>query len=975
MDLTNYKPTAISTLKNKFGSARYDPTMLIKAEIETVQEITEGKALLVDATNPMVMLMEMAAVLSANCIQENQVLLRKQYPSLAMNEEDIYLHMSDEDYLNRFASPATGRFVFGLQVQDMMRQMVFDPIEKAYKLIIPRDSTIVVDGVTFTLLYPIVIRRYENGAVQVSYDPSIKNPVFNLKNTIIDYTIRRGASLEDWIFFNLTAEQVQITPQYFVIDKTYNFQKEIILIDQFYYARAFYKNENTLGAWVEVLTTHTDQVFDVTKPTVVFKVLDGSLIVQVPVIYLTTGVLSGELRIDVYTTKGSISLNLQNYRQDAFEVTLKAIDEVRDLNAYTEAMSGVSFYAYSFDTVTGGKNQLDFEALRERVIYNSVGPQNLPITNIQLTAEAENNGFEIVKNVDVLTNRVFLGTRKLPIPSNEKLITPANIGIVTFASKLDDIKDHYNVTHNLERLTIHSKTIWLNQNSQLSLVGKADIDALYAMTQTAMVSKINTSQYFYTPFYYVLDASGEEFEVRAYALDQPYAKDLNFIRQNQTLQLFVNTATYELSKTSSGFILRIVTRSGNYYRQMDNNQVGIQLAFNPKGETTYAYINGEIESVNDEGERVYKFEIKTNHDLDGNNLLCITNSTVQGITEYKAWIDLETTFKLIHHTSSVTQNFIADETDQIVGKFMLVDGTVGNSLEELTLHFGDTLNNLWRRSRSYKTDRIYRTHQVDVPLLYEKDIFDIDPITGSIFTFNNEGDITYLYKHRQGDPVLDEEGIPILKYKAGDVMLDENGDPLFDVNLSTGREFDLLVVDGRYLFANDIATVQYRREIEETLVSWITDDITELQSRLLEQTRIFFYPKTTLGVIQVYTENGGEDYLSAEQAFTISLYVKYAIYNDPEIRETLRNATVRLLDTYIGQQTINMTEIFGELRELYGESVSAFQIQGLGGDRNYQFVRVASEKNKLCLQKQLVIQADKSMIVEDAVTVEFKLVS
>ena len=206
-------------------------------------------------------------------------------------------------------------------------------------------------------------------------------------------------------------------------------------------------------------------------------------------------------------------------------------------------------------------------------------------------------------------------------------------------------------------------------------------------------------------------------------------------------------------------------------------------------------------------------------------------------------------------------------------------------------------------------------------------------------------------------------------------MLDENGDPLFDVNLSTGREFDLLVVDGRYLFANDIATVQYRREIEETLVSWITDDITELQSRLLEQTRIFFYPKTTLGVIQVYTENGGEDYLSAEQAFTISLYVKYAIYNDPEIRETLRNATVRLLDTYIGQQTINMTEIFGELRELYGESVSAFQIQGLGGDRNYQFVRVASEKNKLCLQKQLVIQADKSMIVEDAVTVEFKLVS
>lgn len=30
-----------------------------------------------------------------------------------------------------------------------------------------------------------------------------------------------------------------------------------------------------------------------------------------------------------------------------------------------------------------------------------------------------------------------------------------------------------------------------------------------------MVSKINASQYLYTPYYYVLDASAHEFEVRA----------------------------------------------------------------------------------------------------------------------------------------------------------------------------------------------------------------------------------------------------------------------------------------------------------------------------------------------------------------------------------------------------------------------------------------------------------------------------
>lgn len=974
MELLDYIPTPISAVKDRFAEAKRDPTMMVKATLETVEEITKGKGMLVDASNPAVMLLEFAAIESASCTQESLALLRKQYPFLAMNEEDLYLHMSDEDFLNRFATPPSpGKFLIAIEMNSLINSAVYDETENARKAIIPRDTTIEVDGVCFTLLYPIVIRYYENGTLKISYDPSITNPVYTLKNTILDPVIRQGSSLERWIFFELSAPQVKVESSYFMIDKTYNFRQEIAISDHFYYARVFYKNEQTQGSWLEIGTTHTDQVFDIMKPTAVLKIGTGQVVVEVPVIYTTTGALSGELRVDVYTTKGALSMNLRNYRPDAFVVTMKAIDEKRDLNPYTQAMETISFNAQSLEMVTGGSNPINFESLREQVIYNAVGPQNIPITNVQLEARGEMDGFEIVKNIDILTNRIFLATRRLPAPSQAKLITAANIGMVTYGTDTSDLMSHYKTIVNGHRITIRSKAIWLNQNSRLSLVKRSDLDALQAMGQTAMVSKINTEQYFYTPFYYVLDAEGDEFEIRSYALDQPYAKDQNFVRQNETLQLSVNTGEYQLKKVDSGYELRIKTRSDAYYLQMEDSQVGAQLAFHPKNETAYAYINGVQESVSETTGRVFRFDIKTNHDVDSQNLICITNATVQGITDYKAYIDLETVFEILHYTTSIVEQYRPDETDQLLGKFMLPAGVAGNTHERLTLHLGDALKNLWRRSRSYMTDKIYRRHTVDVPRLYTEDVFDKDPVTGSIFTVVDD-EVIYRYLHRAGDPMLTVDGEVVYQYREGDVVLDEHGMPVIDIFATTGREMDLLVVDGRYLFSDDAATASYRDEIETTLVGWITNNVAELQQNLLDRSMIFFYPKTTLGVIQVLTENNGQDYLSAEQSFTVDLYVPYAIYNDLSIRETLRLSTVATLDQAIGKQVINMTQVRESLKKLYGESVTAFNITGLGGDRNYQHIEVASEQNKLCLKKQLVVQPVKSMIVEDAVVVSFKVI-
>ena len=969
MDYSNYTTTPVSKVASDMELFKRDPTALTQSALETVESILNGEATLMSPGSPFIMLMEMACVTSANAVRENLVLLRRQYPMLSITSDEIYHHMADEDYLGRFSVPAELEVVLAIQVQGLINGMVRDESENAWKAILPRDTSITVDGITFMPLYPIVLRRYDNGILQINYDSTYLNPVMPLRDSIITPEIRTTVSGDEWVFLKIKTTQVKLEPHYFTVDKTYRFKKSVVMEDQFHHARVYFRNDASNRAWVEMRTTHSEQTFDARHPTAVLKVDNSTVTVEIPVVYLTSGLLSGEVRMDVYTSKGEIHVNMADYRPEQYTVALTAIDAERDSSVYTLAMADVSYYAYSLDSVNDGKNGMDFNTLRKNVIYNADGPQNLPITNVQLSASGTKNNFEIVKNVDMLTNRVYLATRKLPQPKNSSLITSASIGIVTMTSTLESLKLNHRVIDNGHRVTIKSKSLFESINGQLKLLSQSEQDALQAMGPSSMVTHVNNRHYLYSPFYCVLDNTEGTFEQRVYSLDQPLAKDLNILRQNHTLQLFVNTGSYELKKTNDGYSLKVLTRSSNHYIALQDNEVGVQLAYYPHHETTLAYINGVLESKNANGERLYRFDIQSSHDFNVENSMEITNSEVQGVVSYKGWVELEKQVYLIHHTTSISTNYRADETDGLLGKFLLPSGSVGNTLERLTLHFGDSLDLLWSRARSFLTDPVYQTHSVDIPLLYTETQYGKDPVTGSIFDSN----MNYIVKAYAGDQVMDEDGNPVYKHRVGDVVLNEQGQPVISASSVTGREFDLLVVDGRYLFANDLVYTDYRTEIDKLLTTWITKNVQEHQNDLLEITKIYFYPRTTIGLTRVYTENHGSVFIPSEQAFTVELHVQKDIFENLDIRKTLRRTTIQILDAAVSESSINMTAVKDTLRKAYGASVDAFEVTGLGGSENYQLVTVSSNEYRLCLKKKLEIAPDRSYVVTDDVNVEFKL--
>jgi len=222
---------------------------------------------------------------------------------------------------------------------------------------------------------------------------------------------------------------------------------------------------------------------------------------------------------------------------------------------------------------------------------------------------------------------------------------------------------------------------------------------------------------------------------------------------------------------------------------------------------------------------------------------------------------------------------------------------------------------------------------------------------------------------------LDDNGEQVYKHRKGDIVLDNNNNPLIETSVTTNREIDLLLVDGKYYFATDSAFKDYRNEMAGILDTWITQDITEIQNTLLEQSKIYFYPKTTIGKVKIITEDQGEDYINAEQSLTIDLYVNAKVYNDVNVRLSLSNNTIKLLDAYISNLIVNTTVITQALKTMYGDSVLTVDMTGIGDAKNYRIITLASEHNRLCLKKILEIQQDNTLIIKEDVTINFHKVS
>lgn len=964
----------LTTWLNSFDQLAANPGDIQTLALQQVEESYSGIADLGDPTNPVISLLEASSVHTAGALNAYNTYTRRMYGNMSQSMADLYVHMSDVDYLNRFAIPSSATFVLLYNTEELLASMVPTGINGISEVIIPRYTNITINEITFTMQYPILIRQMAHGGLQIVYDNDVISPLQTLSSNLVTWqpvSLSSDQGPMNFIMLSIPMQQMSITSYIAKVNYSAGLTQTYAYTDQFYYCRAYSINDQ--GVATEIRTTHTSQNFNPTKPTLLLRDLGGTLQVSLPQIYLSNQAVGGEIRVDIYTTKGDLELSLAQYPPQSFVVTYNGASQA-DTPFVAPLTSFKTYTLYSIDTTSGGSNGLTFNELRDQVLENNFGPPVPPITPTQLSSVIRNLGYQSVVNVDDVTDRIVLATKALPAPSDETTQSGAGMSIETLVASFDDLTSLSSFVNNGSRGTILPSMAYTLTNGLLAPVTDTALAALNALPAETRVEAINSTMYLYSPFHYVLDTASNKFAIRPYYLDNPLIKVIQFVMQNETVGMSVATDEKELVRTASGYRLRLTCASSSEWKQLPDNRVFCQLAFTPSGEHTYAYLNGTQIGLTTAGERIFEFDLSTNYDIDEDDNLLLTTFQMFNDTVRPHATPLTTDFDIFWIAQGVSDtSTTTTQIDVDLGTSLLPSNCLGIDRERLTVSLGSPLPNLWHRSRSVAGSGTYQTYSTDVAAVYDVNVYETDPNSGLAVITNNNGTIEFTLLHAAGSPVLDSNNNPVIAHHAGDRVLDATGNPILVSQGSVEHQMDLLMVEGVYYFANSPAATSYKATLAPQIATWITKELASVVPQLLDNTELFFYPQAVLGSVKVLAQNGAAMTIPAPQTFVVTFYLDSAGYADVSLQAPLQKTATQILTMALTQPQVTMTRITSTMAASVSGDVVAFDIVGLGGDRALTTVTVLNNADRLSIRKVAVVEPDGTVGVQDGVTCAFRL--
>lgn len=957
------------TWLDRIDAVRYNPSAIMRTSLDAIESVLNGTATLGDSTNPFVLALETSAVNAAACMIDSASNTRKQYASMATTPEELYLHMSDVDYADRFATPARATMSVMMSKEEAIARAVPTGVDQTRKLVIPRHTQFTVNNVNFTMQYPIEIRVMGHGGLQIVYNNDSLSPLETLSSNLVDWEILNYRGVE-FITLRIPVAQFTITSFKATGNQASSFVKRWTFTDQFYYARAYYADDQ--GRWHEMITTHTDQVFDPLKPTALLHVFENQVRMTVPQIYQTTGLVGSEFRLDVYTTKGPIEMVLSDYPNNEFSARWVDLEN-SDGGIYSAPLSAFNYLILmSDDTVAGGSNALSFEELRERTMGNSNGPQDIPITNAQMSHRLKRLGYDMVRNVDNITNRQFLATRALSAPTDGSVSSGMACTIQTLTSSMRELAQMPTVIDNGDRITLMPSTLYRIEGGIVEVVPQTTVDSIMALPIDVRARRINDGQYLYSPFHYVLDRTLSRFEHRPYHLGSPQIVSKSFIEENDTTGIQVSSKSFSIERTETGYEITLIVESSDSWKSLPDEDVFCQLSFIPHGQKDRAYLNGELLGTVDK-ERTYLFRMDTNYDVDDEDNLSLISFSMYGDEPRPHAVALEEDFDVMFIARGLSnQGLVSSNIDLQMGAALLPEDAMGISQERLRVRLGVALKGLWNASRSIASSQDYERYPADVPAVYEETILKRDPVTGAVeIEMDAEGNVSFVTLHAKGDPVLDEAGNPIYRFRKGDVKLDASGQPIIVSSRSLQRQMDLLFLDGVYWFADQSTAVRYRESVPDTIAAWLKQDIEYLTAFLLEQTQLYFYPKSTLGRVQALVREAQQSSIAAAQSFAVTYYLSGPSYRDAALRTSLTDMAKQTIAEALQSPTVTMNGIVSRLTARAGNDIISVSVTGLGGEEAYSAVTLLDDSSRLSIRKVAVALADGTIGVEDDISVSF----
>ncbi len=529
-----------------------NPGIVQNLAITEMQNRLGGLYSIADPNNGFNLMLEYGSSVFAQFTRGTENKFEALYPKRATTAQNLYAFMSDYDYVNLTASPASISLRLVLDSDWVIANAVAYDINYN-KIVIPATSSFMLSARLYGLYYPIqlLVNRTTN-AITVLYDTSVANPLQALSSNLLEEVSEFSQGGINLISLVFPAYQFKTTSYTETLVNTTGFNKTYPYTDNFYAARVYSSSDNGV-TWQELAYSLSQSVYDVTVPTVLMTLLEDnqSIQLQIPQIYFTNNLIGRKLQIFFYTTDGALNVAIPQADASAIQVNF---DTTSSVYAACLSQPPICIIAlYNQTTIVGGSNALTFEQLRTAVV-NGTLYDDTPITPLQLAAAAQKAGYMLNKYLDNITQRIYFASATLTTPDS-RVVPVAVSGVLLNQSFLSGnpstILSYNDSTYTILPTTIFKYSPTTNTSQPLT---DDEVHWLSSLSPAALVTELNTNLYTRQPFHIVLNTSAKYPAAKTYNLLTPQTTSLIFVKENvhSAAQLSITNAVITSEDNGTG---------------------------------------------------------------------------------------------------------------------------------------------------------------------------------------------------------------------------------------------------------------------------------------------------------------------------------------------------------------------------------------------------------------------------------------
>ena len=948
----------LNKLRERMDLLIHNPALMQRHMLMLFGEAMGGANMPVDPTSPFMQLIE-GSVTAASAAVDHQIInLSKRYPVLAQTADDLYEHMSNEDYRNRFSIPASGEFTLVMPIDTLLASAI-NSINGVYRYVsIPLDTQVEVDDIAYSFRNTIEIRIHRNKVIKVVQLP---NTAYDRLNTnIVKSEVLRDNDNIPLLTFNIELTQIRKQQHIRTIISSATFREYFDFKESFQSILIYYRGPNQ--TWIPMEYSHSDQTFDISVPKAIIKVMANRVYVYIPPIYTKGYDLGGEIQIVIYTSTGAMDVDYADIKNEFFETHINDVDS--QLTYGDIAFTHCSYTIYSTDHIVGGRDELSFEELKNRTLSNNVGVNRLPITPSAMITNAEDFGFDAVMHLDTLTDRVYLLSSPIPVGKNLNTKTEPDVGFIQLMESIDSLALYDTILDNGDSVTILPTTLYEIDQLNVRILNKDVSEAYKELDASQRVNAFNATDYRYSPFFYVMTQNRDVLECVVYQLDVPKVDYISFLDQNASVDYYLTQTGIRVDYKEGYYEVTALVQQDKSLSTLSKEEIYGQLSFFDavNGLRVYIEHHSIIENI-DGFVIVFRLE-NTLNIVDGD--LGITNTvSINGISN-KPFISLNSDVFLTYGTTTYPQGYIQTEMDDVTynreyaRRYPL-------TLERVNITFGKELTYLWKDVRPVGTKVEYMHAEFDVLMVYLENVYNGDPE----YSVNADCSIDVEIIHKKGDTVLDVNGDPVYKYRTGDLLLDDTGNPIRRGYTEYSYYIDVLVNDGVYFIINDKPMLKHMQWISDYIVKQSTTVIAPLQAIKLEHTDLLYRPRDSLGHCEVFTSKYKTTWINKRAFLNIVIYVEETIYNNIAARQIIEHTTFEVVNNNLRKQVISHDVITSELKKVYQLGVISVSIVPTDDAGKLASMALKDPNDRISLRKKSFVTAAGLVSVKEDIAIDF----